>query len=560
MTEALTALDSSVAGVFEAMLAEGERADTGGEAAAELRALIEQLTLEQLVTDAELGALPASDVQRALIRAADGRPIDGLLDEERCLYHFKCTPEELGERRPRYVIVRGGVRSGKSLIAAIAMVLSALICTLRRPAEKGEIPSPVDGLVGVRPGEFVRVIVVAPQKSLTRAAFTHAAALIQQSPKLRPLLVSDPLKESLSIRRPDGQVIEIQIVAAAGAGATLRSTWLAGVFFDEADFHKDGEAVVNLDDNFKAVKARLLPGAQAWLVSSPWCEDTSFDKLFAAAWGHPGRELGFHADSRSMNPTLDREEEEAERARDPDNHAREYLAIPLTTNSSEYFPKDALEACINRGRDVSLAPNGFEHTAGADLGFRRNSSAIAFARTARGKAVLAYYLELRPKPKERLKPSAVCEAFAQDCHAYDAKTVLGDLWYADTAHEEFAKHRSRSHCDPTPWSVAYAEYDSKDQAETFAEFLRRMREGLLDLPDDPRLLNQIRGVKRVFKPGGVVGIKLPNQGAAHADVLQAVVLACVQVPIVEADVGDANEPDPEELLDRPRWGSGRGFG
>lgn len=517
------------------------------------------LSLEEIVSGGELGALPASPVQRALMRAADGVPLGSLLADERVRFHFGCPANDVGQRRPRYVFVRGGVRSGKSLIAAIAMVLSAIRCTMRRPPDpsKGEEPGP-DGLVGVRPGEFVRVVVVAPLLSLTRAAFTHVVSLIQQSKVLRPLLRSDPRKESITIVRPDGQEIEIQIVAASSAGATLRSTWLAGVLFDEADFHRDGEAVVNLEDNFKSIKARLLPGAQCWVVSSPWCEGSGFDEMIRGAWGRPGRELAFHSDSRSMNPTLDREEEAAERAKDPDNAAREYDAIPLSTASAEFFPPDVVKAAVAIGRGA-LAPNGLAHSAGGDLGFRRNSSAIAFSRFERGKVVLAFYQELRPTKSEPLKPSAVCETFAEQCHSYDARTILGDLHYADTAHEELAKHRSRSKRSPEPWTVTYSEYDTRETTESFTAFRRLMEEGRLELPDDPRLLAQIRATRRVVMPGGVVKVKLPKQNQAHGDVLVAVVLSAVQVEFTDEQAANDFD-DLEDLLPPTRWGGQRGYG
>ena len=40
-----------------------------------------------------------------------------------------------------------------------------------------------------------------------------------------------------------------------------------------------------------------------------------------------------------------------------------------------------------------------------------------------------------------LKPSEVCKEFATKCLDYGARTVKGDLHYADTAHEELPKTR-----------------------------------------------------------------------------------------------------------------------
>lgn len=487
------------------------------------------LTLERLVTAPEFAAFNASPAQLAFIRAADGVPLAGVLADERLKFHFGACEWPDAPVRPRIIIARTGVRAGKSLLAAMALLKSALTCELRRAPLPNEVPD-ADGKVGVRPGERVRALLVAPIVDLTKTIFAHLTGTMLASPKLRGLIVGEPGKTSVTIRRPsDGVCIEVACVAASPGGTNLRSTWVAGAVFDEADFFDAEDAAVNVDDQIDAVATRLLPGAQAWVVSSPWADEGPFHARFTAAFGKPGLgpALAFHSDSRSMNPTLDRTLEESVRQTDPDKASREYDALPVSAGGSAFFPAPVLALAVDEERPMHLGPApGYAHTAGADLGFRKNSSALAIARGEDGCAVLVYHDEKRPPPGAPLVPSEVCADFAATCRGYGVESVRGDLHYAEAAREHFGKA-----------GIVYDEWNPSQsaQAEAFATVRARMAEGKVKLPNDPRLLAQIRAVKSQPVPGGGTRIVLPKQGRAHGDVLMAAVLALAQVTTDEPD-------------------------
>ena len=111
--------------VFDSFVAEAERLAAGA-------ALGPGLTLERLVTAPEFAAFNASSAQRAFIRAADGVPLAGVLDDERLKFHFGSCEWPDAPLRPRIIIARTGVRAGKSLLAAMGLLKSALTCQLRR--------------------------------------------------------------------------------------------------------------------------------------------------------------------------------------------------------------------------------------------------------------------------------------------------------------------------------------------------------------------------------------------------------------------------------------------
>lgn len=515
-------------------------------------------TLEEFVASPQYGALPLSSAQRALVLAADGiAPTH--LDAEATRYHFGAERIEISQR-PMFVLCRSGRRSGKSLLAAlIALLFGALFCELRRPPGEGETPGP-DGLVGVRPGEFVRGVVVTPRVQQARGTFRHLVGAVRNSPKLKKHIVSDNT-ESMVLRRADGHEVTIEILAASPKGTNLRSSWFIGAVLDEAAFFQERDASINLVEQRDAIVPALCRGGQVWIVSSPWADDDDFSKSFEESFGNPSETLAFHSDSMRMNPTLDRAVVERLRAKDPDFVAREYDAVPMASTGMGWFSTAAIAAACVRTERI-LPPNDAPHWAGSDLGFRKNSSALALARREDwrkgeghvARAVLAYFEELIPEKGRPLKPSAVIASFAKAALRYRAASVVGDGIYQATADEEFPKTVSDD-----GRQVYYDCWSTSLEAEVFTEFRRRMNEGLLDLPNDPRIIQQLQDTKQRKLANGRVGPLVPRTGAAHGDLMVAIVLACVQVPLDEEPPEDAatSELDDDEGF---RFGDDRGFG
>jgi len=503
-------------------------------------------SLERLLCDPEMGKFPASPVQKALMRAVDGQVVFFPEEHDRRMkFHFGCSV--LPNIRPRVVILRTGIRAAKSLISALGLLRSVLTCQFRRPPEKGETPGP-DGLVGVRDGELVRAAIVGPTLKHTEACFEHIVGTMRASPVLSTMLVK-VLATSVTIRRPDGTNVRIERVAAASGGSGLRSTWLAGALFDEADFHGAEDAAVNLISQLDAARTRLLNGAQIWVVSSPWSDSTPFHKLFTDAFGKPDADtLAFHSDSRSMNPTLSQALEDAERAKNAENAAREYDAIPLRTNSKRWFPEDCIVKAVDKARPQTLPYIRTLHYAGADWGFSKNSSTLAISRWNGERAQLAFYDELQPTEEESLRPKVVVRAFMRHAMTYGCKTIRSDHYLAAIRDQEVADFTAELPDGSIRRRVPADEpFDPNRDAvtEMFTELRRRMQAGLVELPDDPRLLEQLRGTTSVPMAGGAVKILLPKQGTAHGDLLMAVALSIVACPVVEYEA-EAPRAKPED--------------
>lgn len=514
------------------------------------------LTLERLLDEAGLFNFRMSRVQRALVRALDGTPQDApapawsgyiKLDPDEMRAHFGL--EKLPLVRPTVAIPMTGVRGGKTKIAAAALAHSVMTCSLRHvPSEQeladGVIPD-ADGMTGVGPGELVRAPIVTPKMSAGRQAFAYVLSFFKNSPRLKKYIVHETM-EKLIVRRPrDGHHVLIELVAMAAGGTNLRSTWLAGLIFDEAAFADGSEgedaSVVNLMDNFGAAVTRMLPGALLLMPSSPWADSGFYYKTWKEARdsfgqldeeGRPSTILSFHATSRQMNPALDRKLESDARRRNPQEAMREYDAVPLSTLTNLLIPPQVMARIVNTARSaddvhVPYKPH-VDHYSGSDLGFRRNSSAVAIARCEerrvndrpRDVAVLVYHEELIPQPGKPLQPSTVVKRFGAVCQSYGVTALEGDTIYADTAIEHLAELRGAL--------VSYLEFDTSKYADLFTRFRDLAAEGLVEIPNDMRLTSQLSKILLVPGQKGQMQVVLPKQGRAHADLALSAVMALVR--------------------------------
>lgn len=497
-----------------------------------------------------VGADP-SPVIAAIADASEGRLIT--LPPALCESTFGCAAADLPTTLRRTVVVRAGGRGGKtSRLIAPKAIHAALT-----------VPLPT-----LAAGEHARAVIVAPDKALAVQALSFVRGYVGAHPALRRLVVESKsgasddddvgTTERVTLRRPtDGKLVDICIGAATRGGKAVRARTLVFVGLDEAAFfYADDNYTVTDAEIYRAAVQRVVPGGQIWIVSTPWIEGYGvLEERIAKDWGRHEHSLVAVGPTRALNPTWDPdgEIERDMRATDPDNAAREIDAVPLPAGTKLFFPPDAITAAVDDARAGDLpAVQGVRHWAGCDLGFRKNSSALALARRAGARVELACVAEMRPRPGEPLKPSEVCASFARVCLDYEARTMRGDLHYADTAHEELPKTR-----DVTGRrQVAYDEWTptQETKAEAFTAFKRLLTERLVVLPNNPRLLGQMRRTAAREMPGGTVQIQLPKQGASHGDLLMAAVLACVQVPLVDGAGVRATKAGGG------RWGDGAGRG
>lgn len=397
------------------------------------------------------------------------------------------------------------------------------------------------------PGEVGSVPIIAPDKERAKQVYRYIRGAIESDPDLRAIQHGRPVEHphpSISIWR-DGHEIEFVVRASRGRGLAGRGASLLGAALDEAAFFEDEDHKVNDVEQFTALRPRIMPGGQLIVSSTPWAQAGLLFDLFVGNHPEPlragvemppenrGTELALHAPTLALRDTKDiRSMVEAERSRDPENAAREYDAQFMSAGIKQFFDPTALARAIDDSitEEPKKPEPGDVVTAGGDLGFAKNSAALAITHRREHVVTLAELVEKKPEKSEPLKPSTVCKAFAERVSWHGCRWFMADGHYALTMHEHLA-----------PTGVPFVPAPT-DVSAPYVRVRTLLAEGRLRLPRNDRLLRQLREVmSRPKQGGGVTIIKSKWRTGEHGDLADAFVLSAYQ-----ADGEVIPPPPPKE--------------
>ncbi len=420
-------------------------------------------------------------------------------------------------RRARAVVAAVcGARSGKSYLAALRLLHLSLTLPLDRLA----------------PGEHAFGLFVAPDLRLAQQTLRYVRgvfdAVVRQARGLRLLSETET---SLSFARGK-HAVTLECLPATRGGAAGRGRTLIGAVLDEAAFFRDESYKVNDAEVYEALRPRVIAGGQLLLVSTPWAKAGLLYELWRDNWGRPNTCVAAHAPTSVMRDDVAiLDQVEAERERDPDNAAREFDAVFGDLSSGRFFDDALLERAVSD--DVTSASPGTVVTAGADLGFAKNSSALVVVYRVAEVYHVAEVLELVPGATA-LRPSEVFAEFSRALARHQATHVLADQYHYHALREAVAG---------SELSVSAAPAGQAGKADTYLRLRTLLREGRVRLPRHRRLLAQLGQVVARPTPGGGLSVTSPTTAdGAHGDLASALVLAVwqasgVEVPGPEAEPG-----------------------
>lgn len=423
-------------------------------------------------------------------------------------------------REARHVLVAVcGARGGKSyVLSALRMLHLALTVSLATLA----------------PGEVAVALIVAPDKRLARQVLRYALGAISGMPSLKRLVQSSTA-DGFVLKREEGPV-SVEVLPATRGGSAVRGRSLVGAVLDECAFFRDDSYQVNDAEVYRAVAPRVLRGGQLVLASTPWAEQGLLWDFHSRNHEHPVDAISAHA------PTLLLRDDEhtrgyvqREQDRDPANAAREFGAEFMGTTGESFFDGDAIKSSID---DKLVMPVHLSHTtasAGADMGFRSDSSALVIALRDQARVVVADIHELRPTKGKPLKPSGVVASFAEVVKGYAGEYVVADAHYRQAIVE---------HLEDNDLALVSAPEGANGKAETYQAVRALLREGRIRLPAHDRLIRQLREVTARPTAGGGISIVSPRwRTGGHGDLVSAMVLAVwdaarglpVEVPVQHAE-------------------------
>ncbi len=496
------------------------------------------LTFETVLTSPDGFNVPtASPLQLAICRAADGKPIGRLLNRQSCLSYFGCERDELGRVRPKLVYVIAGIRGGKTVLCCAAVTVGALEGDLSKMPRH----------------EVSRCSIVSATEDNARATFRMLVGFWQESPLLRKMIVGEPTADTLTVKRPDGRVVEIVVVASSRGGVTLRSRWQIVVVFEELALMNTEEsgAVVHVEALVIAAEGRLVKGGQIWGVTSPYGPSGLAFDVYTKHFGKPGRTLVVHAPTAAMNPTFPKETIEEIRLEKPDVAAREFDAEWVDAETAFLDGPQIIAA--QRAAPLEEAPiKGIGYGAAQDPATRGNAWTFVLARHEKDtdRYVVALAREWIGSKKFPLDPERILGEIKAICQRYGVKRIASDGWNADSL-ISMSKHLDLE-----------IHSRSRTTKETYTDFDHvrvLLATGKIELPPHKVLASDLRSVRKVASSKDVKIVLPRTANGRHADFAPSVALAVANAPAAarRGPVRDGSAPPrvPHRQAQNPFWGS-----
>ncbi len=459
--------------------------------------------LESIFAGQGFADTPASPLQRAICRAAEGRPLANVLSSEECRTYFGCEPEDLPSERARRVVIIAGIRGGKSLLSCCAAIAACLTADLASALKARELP---------------RYAIIAPTIDAARATYTQLVGILQSSKVLRTFVEGEPTADTVVIKRPDGRRVEIVVTAAHRGGLSVRNRWLVGFTLEEvASFGSESEGhAVNVEEILRAAETRLLPGCQGWLISSPFGPVGLLFEFHQRFFGRPGSTLVVHAPTRALNPSFPQSRIDEIRAESPDVAAREYDAQWVEAETS-FLPAITVQSAI---RAEPLIRPGRATVAAMDPATRGNdwTLAVSWADQVQREGAFANRVTVagvwrwQGSRKAPLSPKATLGEIANILRPYGVSTIAVDGWSFDALNDHAQ-------------AVGLRLERNEDRDAPYFTLRTLLANGLIELPPDATMRQDLLSVRQRSTAGGIK-VHLPKTAdGRHCDFAPSVALA-----------------------------------
>lgn len=421
---------------------------------------------------------------RTILRAAFGHPLtDPELDLLAILAGPNCPPPTSPVRE---LWVIAGRRSGKSrMAAAVASYVGSL-----------------DHRSRLAPGETGYIVVMSPTRDQSKAIANYIAAFFARSPILRQMVISTS-DEEIEL------VGNIKIAVTTNSFRTIRSRTILLAVFDETAFWRD-ETSANPDaEVYRAVKPALIASGGMLLgISSPYRQIGLLHEKWRKYWNKESDHLIIRAPTTLLNPTIDPALIERERADDPESARAEWDA-EWRTGISSLLTDDVIDDAIDVNRPIELPPrkNQYRYYTFVDAsGGRHDQFAIAIGHVENeNEPNERFVLDVIRGRKPPFDPFVVAGEYAALARWYGCSTVTGDAYGAEWVRESFEKNG------------ATYRTSRRNKSELYLEMIAPFSRGLVQLPNDPILVRELRLLERRVARSGRDSVDHPTTSGSSDD-------------------------------------------
>jgi hypothetical protein len=268
---------------------------------------------------------------------------------------------------------------------------------------------------------------------------------------------------------------------------------------EESKVKSDTELVRALLPGLATTKGRLI------CISSPYARKGQCWKWFQRHHGNDtGRVLVWNCGSKVMNPTLPQSVIDEAMAEDLQAAKSEYGG-EFRDDISLFIPREVVEAVVVRGRSELMPRPAIHYSAFCDLsGGRSDDATLCIGHRERSKVIIDKLIDYRAP----FDPSVVISQMAAECRKFSIRTITGDNYAGEFVRRAFITNR-----------IGYRKCE-KPKSALYLEFLPRLCSGLIELPDDVKLIDQICNLERRTRSGGKDQIDHPQGN--HDDLCNSV--------------------------------------
>jgi hypothetical protein len=435
-----------------------------------------------------LGSLPAFQSLDtwvgwlAWLKAVFALPMD---DSERAIYR-QCTGRaQAPTKQPSEIYTIVGRRGGKSFISSLTAVFIACFSSFKQY---------------LNAGEKAAILILARDRDQAKIVFSYVSGILHAVPPLAAMIAVERADE---IELDNGVIIMVK----TSDFRAIRGLTVAAAILDEVAFW-DSEGVSPDREVLTALRpaTSTIPGAKLIAISTPYSQSGS---LYEAHRDHYGKDdeqvLVWQADTRAMNPTIDEGLIQREIERDPEGAQAEWLAT-FRTDLQAAFSPESLEACTVKGRDYLPASPIIQYQAFVDpSGGKRDAFSVAVAHKGDENKVIIDLVRAWDSP---FNPKEITAEISKILKAYGCLNVTGDRFAAEWPIAEFHEH-----------GITYVQCEV-NKSELYLAFIPVTNSRSVELPDDKRLLTQLRWLERKRGRAGKDTVDHPPR--LHDDLANAV--------------------------------------
>ena len=239
-----------------------------------------------------------------------------------------------------------GRRAGKSFILALIAVFLATFYDYRRY---------------LAPGERGTVIVIATNTRQARVIFRYVRALLTGVPMLKRMIERETAD---TFDLTNGVTIEVGTTSFK----TVRGYTIVAALCDELAFWPTDDSAEPDYEVLNALRPGMvtIPNAMLLCASSPYARRGALWDAHRRHFGKDGDPiLVWHADTRTMNPTVPQRVIDEATERDPAWAAAEYGA-QFRSDVESFVSREAVEACVSLGVRERAPLSGLRYSAFVD--------------------------------------------------------------------------------------------------------------------------------------------------------------------------------------------------